>query len=131
MSNLSKFCVSAAILFPTLAFAGGGYGGGGNVKSAAVQNTVVTSASGGATAVAVGLGIAYAGHTPIAGSIGAAQSDAGGCSGSGCTAGTAAAAVNTTTVSTNASGLHSLRGLYPTKIVSIGVVSNVAPIAPN
>ena len=130
MSNLSKFCVSAAILFPTLAFAGGGYGGGGNVKSAAVQNTVVTSASGGATAVAGGLGIAYAGRTPIAGSIGAAQSDTSACvgSGSGCTA---AAAVNTTTVSTNASGLHSLRGLYPAKIVSIGVVSNVAPIAPN
>ena len=128
MSNLSKFCVSAAILFPTLAFAGGGYGGGANVKSAAVQNTVVTSASGGGTAVAGGLGIAYAGHTPIAGSIGAAQSDTSGCTGAGCTA---AAAVNTTTVSTNASGLHSLRGLYPTTIVSIGVLSNVPLIAPN
>ncbi|QWD31113.1 hypothetical protein G6681_04995 [Polynucleobacter paneuropaeus] len=128
MSKISKYCVAAAILLPVLAFAGGGYGGGGNVKSAAVQNTVVTSASGGGTAAAGGLGIAYAGRTPIAGSIGAAQSDTSGCINSGCTA---AAAVNTTTVSTNASGLHSLRGLYPAKIVSIGAVTNFAPIAPN
>jgi hypothetical protein len=60
MSKISKYCVAAAILFPVLAFASGGYGGGANVKSAAVQNTVVTSASGGGTAVAGGLGIAYA-----------------------------------------------------------------------
>ncbi|OJI05934.1 hypothetical protein [Polynucleobacter sp. MWH-Adler-W8] len=127
MSKISKYCVAAAILFPVLAFAGGGYGGPANVKSAVVQNTVVTSASGGGTAVAGGLGIAYAGRTPIAGSIGSAQSDTSNCT-SPCTA---AAAVNTTTVSTNASGLHSLKGLYPAKIVSIGVVTNTAPIAPN
>ena len=58
MSKISKYCVAAAILFPLLAFASPGYGGSGNVKSAAVQNTVVTSASNEGTAVAGGLGIA-------------------------------------------------------------------------
>jgi O-antigen/teichoic acid export membrane protein len=70
MSKISKFCVAAVILFPVLAVADGSYRGGGNVKSAAVQNTVVTSASGGGTAVAGGLGIAYAGRTPIPPAIG-------------------------------------------------------------